>query len=103
MRPELGRRERAGAGAYVVLLAVVAVAAEGFLSPGNLRDLAVAHAPTLVAAVGMTLVIVARQIDISIGSQLAVGGVLAGMLAKAGVPMPVVAVLVLGAGAVMGS
>ena len=40
----------------------------------------------------MTLVILARQIDISIGSQFAVGGVLAGLLAKAGLPMPLVAV-----------
>jgi rhamnose transport system permease protein len=103
MPPELGRRERAVAAAYVVLLAVVSVAAEGFLSPGNLRDLAVAHAPTLVAAVGMTLVIVARQIDISIGSQLAVGGVLAGLLAKAGLPMPLVAAAVLLAGGLMGA
>jgi rhamnose transport system permease protein len=103
MPPELGARERAVAGAYLLLLAVVAVAADGFLSPGNLRDLAVAHAPTLVAAVGMTLVIVARQIDISIGSQLAVGGVLAGVLAKAGLPMPLVAVAVLLAGGLMGA
>jgi rhamnose transport system permease protein len=100
---DIGPRERAVAGAYVALLAVVAAAAEGFLSPGNLRDLAVAHAPTLVAALGMTLVMVARQIDISIGSQLAVGGVLAGLLAKEGLPMPLVAVLVLAAGAAMGA
>jgi rhamnose transport system permease protein len=103
MRPELGRRERAVAVAYVALLAGVALAAEGFLSPGNLRDLAVAHAPTLVAAVGMTFVMVARQIDISIGSQLAVGAVLAGLLAKAGLPMPLVAAAVLAAGALMGA
>ena len=57
----------------------------------------------LIAAVGMTLVIIARHIDISIGSQFAVCAVLAGMMAKAGFPMPVVAVLTLLIGAVMGA
>ena len=45
-----------------------------------------ANAPVLVVAVGMTLVILARQIDISIGSQFAICGVVAGLLAKAGLP-----------------
>jgi rhamnose transport system permease protein len=39
----------------------------------------------------MTLVILARQIDISIGSQLSLCAVVAGLLAREGVPMPVVA------------
>jgi len=39
----------------------------------------------------MTLVILARQIDISIGSQFAICGVAAGLLAKTGLPMPLVA------------
>ena len=37
---------------------------------------------------GMTLVILCRQIDISIGSQFSICGVVAGLLAKAGLPMP---------------
>ena len=44
----------------------------------------------------MTLIVLARHIDISIGSQFAIGGVAAGLLAKTGAPMPVV-----GAGAVL--
>jgi ribose/xylose/arabinose/galactoside ABC-type transport system permease subunit len=50
----------------------------------------------------MTLVIVARQIDISIGSQFAVCGVVAGVLAKA-VAMPVAAIGALAAGALLGA
>jgi rhamnose transport system permease protein len=97
------RRESVVAGLYVVLLAGLGVAADGFLHPGNLRDLAVANAPVLVAAIGMTFVILARQIDISIGSQLAICAVLSGVLAKAEVPLPLVALLVLLAGAAMGA
>jgi rhamnose transport system permease protein len=97
------RRESLVALAYAALLVVVGVGAKGFFAPDNLRDLAVGVVPVLVAAVGMTMVIVARQIDISIGAQLAWGGVLAGTLAKAGLPMPLVALLVVVAGAAQGA
>jgi len=82
--------EASAAIAYVALLAVVAAAAPGFYSFANLRDLAVGNAPVLIVAVGMTMVILTRQIDISVGSQFAVCSVAAGLLAKTG--MPIVAV-----------
>jgi rhamnose transport system permease protein len=82
--------------ALVGLLGFLALRAPGFFAAANLRDLLVSNAPVLLAAVGMTLVVLARHIDISIGSQFAIGGVAAGLLAKAGAPMPVV-----GAGAVL--
>ncbi|MBI2302353.1 MAG: hypothetical protein HYU66_25900, partial [Armatimonadetes bacterium] len=80
------RREISVAGVYLALLAGVAVLSPGFYSAGNLRDLLVKNLLVLLPAIGMTLVIVARQIDISIGSQFAICGVAAGLLAKAGVP-----------------
>src|SRR5262249_15635577 len=54
----------------------------------------------LVAAVGMTLVILARQIDISVGAQMSVCGVAAGLLAQGGVPVgfAFAAAILLGAG-----
>lgn len=103
MRLDRYKRELLVALAYLVLLAVVGIFARGFFAFANLRDIAVNNAPVLVAAVGMTLVILARHIDISIGSQLAIGGVLAGTLAKAGLPMAAVIPLVLLAGAAMGA
>jgi rhamnose transport system permease protein len=51
----------------------------------------------------MTLVILCRQIDISIGSQFSVCGVVAGLLAKAGLPIPVVLAATLTAGAGFGA
>ncbi|MDQ2667539.1 MAG: ABC transporter permease [Gemmatimonadota bacterium] len=86
----------------VVLLAVLAIA-PAFFSPENLRDLALNNAPILPVALGMTLVILAGEIDISVGSQFAVCSVAAGMLAKAGVPIWIMPVLVLGIGALMGA
>ncbi len=60
-------------------------------------------APILVAAVGMTLVILARHIDISIGSQFSVCGIVAGFGGERGLPMPVVAAIAMGTGAAMGA
>jgi rhamnose transport system permease protein len=93
---ERHRREASVGLALLGILGFLALRAPGFFAAGNLRDLLVSNAPVLVAAVGMTLVILARHIDISIGSQFAIGGVAAGLLAKAGLPMPAV-----GAGAVL--
>jgi ribose/xylose/arabinose/galactoside ABC-type transport system permease subunit len=90
------------AATYAVLLVILAIAAPGFFAPGNLRDLLLDNAAVMLAAVGMTFVILARQIDISIGSQFAIVGVAAGNLAKAGVPMALVVPLVLVLGAAMG-
>jgi rhamnose transport system permease protein len=97
------RRELSVAAAYLVLLLGLAAVAPRFYSGGNLRDLVVAAAPVLVAAVGMTAVIVARQIDISIGSQFAICAVVAGVVAKTGVPVPVAAAAAVAAGAVLGA
>jgi rhamnose transport system permease protein len=96
-------REISLAAAYSLLLAVLAVAAPRFFLADNLRSIVVSSAPVLVAVVGMTLVILSRQIDISIGSQFAVCGVVAGLLAQAGLPMPLVMLLTLLTGAALGA
>jgi rhamnose transport system permease protein len=96
------RRELSVTAAYAVLLAAVAIQAPDFYRTANLRDVLVNAAPTLVAAVGMTLVIVARQIDISIGSQFAICGVVAGLLAKHA-SMTVAVLGAIGAGALLGA
>jgi ribose/xylose/arabinose/galactoside ABC-type transport system permease subunit len=86
----------------LALLLLLGAVAPAFFRLANLRDLLTANAPVLVAAIGMTLVILARQIDISIGSQFAICGVAAGLLAKAGVPMPLAALGAVGTGALLG-
>jgi rhamnose transport system permease protein len=84
-------RERSALLAWVVLLGLLAVLAPSFFALGNLRDVVLSMVPVLVVAIGMTFVIVAGQIDISIGSQFAVCSVAAGLLAVAGLPMVFVA------------
>src|SRR5437762_2147850 len=97
------RRELSVAAAYVALLAILAVTAPRFFLPEPLRALVVSNASVLVAAVGMTLVILCRHIDISIGSQFSVCGVVAGLLARAGLPIPLVALGAVAAGGGMGA
>ena len=95
-------RELSVLGALVLLLVALAVQAPNFFEPQPLRSRLAEQAPALIVVIGMTLVIVCRQIDISVGSQFGVCGVLAGTLAASGAPMPVVLVGAIAAGAVMG-
>jgi len=97
------RRELSVALAYAALLLVLAVAAPRFYRPDPLRAFVVSNASVLVAAVGMTLVILCRQIDISIGSIFSICGVVAGLLAQAGLPIALVGLGTLVAGGGMGA
>ena len=96
-------RELPPATALLIVLLAVIVVAPSFFSPENLRDLALNNAPLLPVALGMTLVILVGEIDISVGSQFAVCSVAAGMLAKAGVPILLMPFIVLAIGALMGA
>ena len=97
------QRELAAAAAWAALLAAVALEAPSFFSADNLRDLALNNAALLLVATGMTLVILVGQIDISVGSQFSICGVVAGLLARAGVPIPLVTLGTLLAGAALGA
>lgn len=81
-------------------------ASRDFLTLGNLRDVLVNAAPAIIAACGMTVVIVSASIDISIGSTFAACAVAGAALGQTQCPLAlaVLAPLVLGAtlGAVNG-
>jgi rhamnose transport system permease protein len=95
-------RELSVAAAYALLLMILLVLTPSFYR-SQFAAVWVSAAPVLVAAVGMTLVILARHIDISIGSQVSVCGVVAGVLAKQGLPLPLVVFAVLALGLVFGA
>ncbi len=97
------QREVAALTAYVALLVFVGIVAPSFFNGANWRDLAVTNAPVLIIAIGMTLVIIAGQIDISVGSQFAIYSMLAGALAKTGIPVPLLLILVPVIGALFGA
>ena len=97
------RREVAVAAAIVALGLVLAVAAPAYFSAENLSDLFLANLPVLLVAIGMTLVIVTGEIDISVGSVFAICGVAAGILTKAGLPVGLAGVGACLLGAAFGS
>jgi rhamnose transport system permease protein len=96
-------REIALAISIAVFAAVLALVAPGFFTAENLRDLLMANMPVLIVALGMLLVILTGQIDISVGSQFAICSVLAGVAAKAGAPVLVAGLAACAAGALLGA
>src|SRR5688572_416091 len=96
-------REVSIAGALVLVLLTLAVVAPGFYQPQPLLSLATREAPTLIVACGMALVIICRQIDISVGSQFAVASVGAGLLAAQNWPTALVALAAIVIGALFGA
>jgi len=80
-------REIAVAGTILALFLVLAAIAPGYFSRANLSDLFLANVPVLIVALGMTLVILTGQIDISVGSMFAITSVVCGVFAKLGLPV----------------
>ena len=96
-------RELGLALALLLFALVLGLSAPGFFALGNLKNLALDNQPLLLVAVGMTLVILAGQIDVSVGAQFAAWGVVAGWLAKQGLPIGFVVLLALTFGALFGA
>jgi rhamnose transport system permease protein len=97
------RREVSVALAIGALGLVLLAVSPSFFSRENLGDIFLANLPVLIVALGITLVILTGEIDISVGSVFAICGVCAGLLAKAGLPLPLVAAGACLAGAALGA
>jgi len=96
-------RELSVAIVLAILLLVMAVIAPAFYDPQPLLSRLAREAPTLVVACGIALVMISRQIDISIGSVFALCGVCAGLLAAAGWPLVAVFAVTVLIGASLGA
>ena len=96
-------RELSVAAALLLVLAALAVFAPAFFQPQPLLSLLTREAPALVVACGMTLVIISRQIDISVGSQFSICSVVAGLLAAAQWPVALVLPASIALGATLGA
>jgi ribose transport system permease protein len=87
----------------LVLLCVVIAALEPrFLSAGNLAGVARQTAVITVIAMGMTVVMVSGGIDLSVGSVMALSGVVGAFAMVAGAPVLVGIAVAIAAGAVCG-
>jgi ribose/xylose/arabinose/galactoside ABC-type transport system permease subunit len=96
-------REWSVALALGALLLLLATAAPRFFRGPQLISLCTMAAPVLLVSCGAALVIISRQIDISIGSQFALCSVLLGLLVQAHWPMLLAALAAIAAGAGCGA
>ena len=89
--------------AFAILLIIFSVASPWFLSIDNFLNIGRQTALVSIIATGMTFVIIARQIDLSVGSTLALSGMAAALaMAHVGNNWVVGAVAGLGTGALVG-
>ena len=87
---------------FVLMLAVTSVLAPVFFNPGNLINVARQASLTGVVAVGMTFVVLTAGIDLSVGSILALVGIIFSITVNAGLGVPAALVLALLVGTAMG-
>ena len=89
--------------AFAILLVVFSLASPWFLSLDNFLNIGRQTALVSIIAIGMTFVIIARQIDLSVGSTLALSGMTAALaMAHIGNHWIVGAIAGLGTGALVG-
>lgn len=96
-------RELTVAGALLLLMISLAVFAPHFFQGQPFISRLTSQMPALVAAIGIALVIISRQIDISIGSQFSMCAIIAGVTAASGLPLGAAIAAAIGAGALMGA
>lgn len=89
-------------GVAVIVFFVGAVLVPGFGSAGSLRSMSVLAAFLGIAALGQTLVVLIGGIDLSVPALIGAGNVVAARLAGEGVPGPVVVLVVVAVGVLVG-
>ena len=101
----LKSREALLVGVILVLVALIAARFPAFVSPENLARVFNDTAPLIILALGQTVVILTRCIDLSVAANLALTGMVCAMLnvAMPDLPIPVILGLALALGATMGA
>ncbi len=106
MRPGLaggaGTRQLGTLIGLLALCAVLWILTPHFLSVANLLNVLEQSAINAIVAVGMTFVIISGGIDLSVGSVLALSGVVLASALHAGVALPAALILALAVGAAAG-
>lgn len=87
----------------LVLCIVAAIVTPVFATSRNIMSVLDRTATTGIVAIGMTFVIGTGGIDLSVGGQLTFIGILAALCFTSGLPLPVILVIMLALGIVMGA
>jgi ribose/xylose/arabinose/galactoside ABC-type transport system permease subunit len=87
LRQMLGSQEMALAISLIMLFVVVGASSPRYIEGRNINSILQGNAYVAVAAIGMTMVIISGNIDISVGSLIGVLAVISGTLAVNGAPV----------------
>jgi len=87
----------------MILFVVFSLLSSTFLSWGNIENIALQASINAILAIALTMVIITAGIDLSVGSIVAVAGVIGADLMQRGVPALLAVVLCLGAGLLCGT
>lgn len=89
--------------ALVVMIIIFSISSPYFLRIDNIMTIALQTAITAITAYGMTYVIVSGCVDLSIGSTIALAGVLTALMLQKGVPISIAIIITLIIGIIVGS
>jgi ribose/xylose/arabinose/galactoside ABC-type transport system permease subunit len=103
LRQAVRRRESAILAALILLVVAIGTAAPNFISGSNLYQLSRQISFVAIVALGELFVILHGGIDLSVGSLMALAGMVAGYAMKIGVPPVLAVVLGVAAGVMMGA
>ncbi len=89
--------------ATILYMILVSCVNHVFISPGNMFNVLKTMGYTLITVIGMSLVLITGGLDLSVGSVLALGGVITGMACKMGLPVPMAILCGILVGAAIGT
>ncbi len=88
---------------FGIILLLLVFESPDFFTLKNFSDIMLGSATTIIGAMGMMLVILMGQIDVSVGSIFAICCAVTGVLAKSGMPIPLAVLTAVCAGAALGA
>lgn len=91
------------AAAYIAAFLIAGSFVPNFLKPANLLNMVRQCSIIAICAVGVTMVIVIKGIDLSVGGNVTFCGMIAGLLLVNGTPIPLAILAALASGLVIGS
>ena len=86
----------------ILMCIIMAVASDKFLTTANLMTIVKQISIQSIVAIGMTMIIITGNIDLSVGSIVAFASVCAAMMMNAGLPIPIAIILTVLVAGVLG-
>ena len=86
----------------IVMCIVMAVASDKFLTTSNLMIIVKQISIQSIVAIGMTMIIITGNIDLSVGSIVAFASVCMALMLNTGIPIPIAMILTIAVAGILG-